>query len=180
MDDRYAVRTRSPAQGRGRPAWLYSAVAGDGAEPAFREYAGLVSALAGQITRTSRRPRADSLEAGRLWGHALVRRSPGRENVGAGLATPRLSAVAARREVVALLERLGFAPRPDARVGVVKLGRCPLLEAAHRHPDVVCAVHLGVVRGALEELGAGVDLTASTALQPFSEPGACRLDLLPQ
>ena len=36
----------------------------------------------------------------------------------------------------------------------VRLARCPLLEAAHRHPEVVCAVHLGIVRGALEEYGA--------------------------
>jgi len=91
-----------------------------------------------------------------------------------------LSPVAARREVVALLERLGFAPSPDARFGVIKLCRCPLLEAAHQHPEVVCGVHLGVVRGALEEMGAGPDRTERTALQPFSEPGACRLDLLPR
>jgi predicted ArsR family transcriptional regulator len=63
-------------------------------------------------------------------------------------------------------------------VGVVKLCRCPLLEAAHEHPEVVCGVHLGVVRGALEVLGADPDQTEHTTLQPFSEPGACRLDLL--
>jgi predicted ArsR family transcriptional regulator len=82
--------------------------------------------------------------------------------------------------VVGLLEQLGFAPLADARVGVVKLRRCPLLEAAQQYPDVVCGVHLGVVRGALEELGADPGRTEQTALQPFSEPGACRLDLLPR
>jgi hypothetical protein len=40
---------------------------------------------------------------------------------------------------------------------------------------VVCGVHLGIVRGALEEYGADSD---RTDLQPFAEPGACRLDLL--
>jgi len=85
-----------------------------------------------------------------------------------------------RREVVALLDRLGFAPSPDARVSVVKLRRCPLLEAAHKNPEVVCGVHLGVVRGALDELGADPEQTELTALEPFSEPGACRLDLLPR
>jgi predicted ArsR family transcriptional regulator len=82
--------------------------------------------------------------------------------------------------VVDLLEELGFAPSPDARAGVVKLRRCPLLEAAHQYPEVVCGVHLGVVRGALEELGASPEQTECTALHPFSEPGACRLELLPR
>jgi len=77
-----------------------------------------------------------------------------------------------------MLDGLGFAPSADARVGVVKLHRCPLLEAAHRNPQVVCAVHLGMARGALDELGADPERTEETALQPFSEPGACRLDLL--
>ena len=88
------------------------------------------------------------------------------------------SASRVRREVVTLLEKLRFAPSPDARLGVVER-RCPLLEAGHRYPEVVCGVHLGVTRGALIELGADADRTGSTALKPFSEPGACRLDLLP-
>jgi predicted ArsR family transcriptional regulator len=86
--------------------------------------------------------------------------------------------VAARRKVIDLLDELGFAPSADARARVVKLHRCPLLEAAHQQPEVVCGVHLGIVRGALEELGNDPDRTENTALQPFSEPGACRLDLL--
>jgi predicted ArsR family transcriptional regulator len=90
------------------------------------------------------------------------------------------SALARRREVVAMLEELGFAPSPDARAAVVRLRRCPLLEAAHDYPDVVCGVHLGIVRGALDELGNDPARTERTALQPFSEPGACRLDLLPR
>jgi len=90
------------------------------------------------------------------------------------------SAVAARRAVVKLLDGLGFDPTADARVGVVKLHRCPLLAAAHQHQEVVCGVHLGIVRGALDEMGADAERTESTALQPFSEPGACRLDLLPR
>jgi predicted ArsR family transcriptional regulator len=93
-------------------------------------------------------------------------------------ATP--SSVAARRELVNLLGELGFAPSTDARARVVKLHHCPLLEAAHQQPEVVCGVHLGLARGALTELGNDPDQTERTALQPFSEPGACRLDLLPR
>ena len=179
--DRLAARTRASAQGRGRPAWLYSATPDVGSDQGASDYAGLASALAGQIVRTSRQPRADAIEAGRAWGRDLVRRSAA--DVGEGPAPDAArasSAVAARREVVALLEELGFAPSPDTRAAVVKLRRCPLLEAAHQYPEVVCGVHLGIVRGALDELGSDPDRTERTALQPFSEPGACRLDLLPR
>ena len=180
--DRLVVRASSPAQGRGRPAWLYSATPEAVSESGAREYAGLASALAAQIARTSQRPRADSIEAGRTWGRDLVRRSQVAEPTDEGRgpdATIAPSALSARRQVVTLLEELGFAPSADASFGVIKLRRCPLLEAAHHYPEVVCGVHLGVVRGALTELGADADRTDSTALQPFSEPGACRLDLLP-
>lgn len=175
VDDRLAVRTRAPAEGRGRPAWLYAAAPDVGSEPGTKEYAGLASALAGQIARTSPRPGADAIEAGRMWGRDLVRRAP----VAAG-ETAAPTAVAARRQVVTMLEELGFAPSPDSRVNVVKLRRCPLLEAAHQHPEVVCGVHLGVVLGALDELGADPDRTKEIALHPFSEPGACSLIMLPR
>ncbi len=181
---RLATRTRAPAQGRGRPAWLYSATPDVGSDQGASDYAGLASALAAQISRTSGEPGADAIEAGRGWGRDLVRRSHAGAELSEGYPAhdqPRApSAVAARREVVALLEELGFAPSPDARSAVIKLRRCPLLEAAHEYPEVVCGVHLGIVRGALDELGNDPERTERTALQPFSEPGACRLDLLPR
>ena len=132
--------------------------------------------------RTSQRPFADSIEAGRSWGREMVRQDTVEVAASEGpvlgsRAVP--SAVAARRGVVSLLEKLGFAPSAAARCAVVKLRRCPLLEAAHQYPEVVCRVHLGIVRGVLDELGADSDRTENTGLQPFSEPGACRLDLPP-
>jgi predicted ArsR family transcriptional regulator len=200
VDDRLAVRTRAPANGRGRPASLFSAAPEVGSEPGAREYAGLASALAAQIARTSPQPSADSIEAGRMWGRKLVRRSPADVAVspargaaggqGPGPKTAKAStnpsppkaysAMSARRRVVALLDELGFAPSPNARLGIVKLRRCPLLEAAHQHPEVVCGVHLGVVRGALDELGCDPEKAERITLQPFSGPEACRLDLLPR
>ena len=111
-----------------------------------------------------------------MWGRELVRGSQLSQDQVLGPAVKR-SAVATRRTVVSLLDELGFAPSADARVRVVRLRRCPLLEAAHRNPEVVCSVHLGLVRGALDELGADPGRTEAIALQPFSEPGACRLDM---
>jgi len=170
------IRTQAVAQGRGRPAWLYSAVRAAGSDLEAREYAALASVLAAQIGRISSQPSADAIEAGRMWGRELVRGSQLSQDQVLGPAVKR-SAVATRRTVVSLLDELGFAPSADARVRVVRLRRCPLLEAAHRNPEVVCSVHLGLVRGALDELGADPGRTEAIALQPFSEPGACRLDM---
>ena len=159
------VRRRTePPSGRGRPAWLYEATGRDAAESP--EYAGLAATLAAAIHRTSAQPTEDAIEAGREWGHQLA---------AARSAGPAKSATAARREAVNLHDDIGFAPRADARAATVRLTRCPLLEAAHRYPDVVCGVHLGLVRGALEEYGADTD---GTDLLPFAEPGACRLHLV--
>ena len=160
--DGLVTRGQAAAVGRGRPARLYAAVTGD---PGSSEYAGLAAALASTLRRTSAAPTEDAVAAGDEWGRELAARH-GRP--------PRRGAAAARREVVDLLDEFGFAPEPDARHTAVRLTRCPLLEAAHRDPDIVCGVHLGLVRGALEEYGAD---PRGTELEPFAEPGACRLRL---
>ncbi len=156
-------RRQAHPTGPGRPPTLYEAAADDA--PGHSEYAGLAAALALTIHRTSDDPRADAASAGDAWGHELAA-SHGRP--------ARPGEASARREVVALLDEIGFAPEADRRSSVVRLTRCPLLETARRVPDVVCAVHLGIVRGALEEYGAD---PAPAELFPFSEPGACRLHL---
>jgi predicted ArsR family transcriptional regulator len=161
-----ATREQAPAQGRGRPAWQYTAAA-DLLEPdpRVRDYAGLAAALAGHLARTSADPSAEGLAAGREWGATLVGDRPTR--------TPPLGATP-RHRVVELLDELGFAPDADPAATTVALRRCPLLDAARQHPQVVCQVHLGIVRGALERHGGD---PGPTALLPFAEPGACRLHL---
>lgn len=155
-------REKAEPKGRGRPAWLYEATS---AQEPPSEYAGLAAALAGSLARTSDDPAGDATLAGEEWGRRLTR------DRGAEPMPPD----AARDEVVRLLDDLGFAPEHDG-ADRVRLTRCPLLEAAHRHPEVVCGVHLGIVRGALTELGADPD---GSVLLPFAEPGACRLVVPP-
>ncbi len=155
-----ARRRRAEPSGRGRPAWLYDATT----EESASEYAGLAAALAASIARTSRAPGQDAAAAGEAWGHELARDRA---------AEAGDTAVGAGRAVLALLDDLGFEPREDPGTpSRVRLTRCPLLAAAHRHPEVVCGVHLGLVRGALQEHGAD---PAGTELVPFAEPGACLL-----
>ncbi len=160
-----ARRFRSAPSGRGRPAWLFEAT-GQDVGTAGSEYAGLAATLAAHIHRTSADPSEDAVAAGRAWGHDLAQSSG---------PPPELGAVGARRKVVALLDEVGFAPETDQRATTARLTRCPLLETAKDYPDVVCGVHLGIVRGALDEYGAD---SSRTDLTPFAEPGACRLHLL--
>lgn len=158
-------RFRATPSGRGRPAWLYEPSEPD-IDAAGSEYAGLAATLAAHISRTSTDPRADAVVAGQAWGRELARK--------AGL-PDESGPVAARRQVVALLDDVGFSPETDDRATTVRLTRCPLLETAREYPEVVCGVHLGIVRGALDEYGAD---STRTDLRPFAEPGACRLALL--
>lgn len=159
-------RSKAPTRGRGRPAWEYSLVAG-GEDPVVAEYAGLAATLAAALSRLSRHPGRDAVDAGRTWGAQLA----------AGTTAPDGSgAVARRRAVVALLERLRFSPTTGPRATTVRLTSCPLLGVAEQYPDVVCGIHRGLVEGALDRWG---DSTTDVALRPFAEPGACLLTMTP-
>lgn len=158
-----ATRDRSEAVGRGRPAWRYTAAVDQlEPDPRVRDYAGLAAALAGHLARTAADPAAEGLAAGWAWGRSLVTSRPSQPGP------------SPRHKVVGLLEELGFAPEADADARSIALRRCPLLDAAREHPEVVCQVHLGIVRGALEHYGGDPE---PTELLPFAEPGACRLHL---
>lgn len=169
-------RTAARPSGRGRPGWLYTATPQSHEDPR-PEYAGLAAALAAVIARTSPDPERDARSAGADWGRRLAhdtpldasqdRRQPGSTG-GAGDEEP------ARRTVTELFDDMGFAPEPDHDATEVRLTRCPLLEAAHQQPDIVCSVHLGIAEGALETYGAS---TEGLELLPFHEPGACLLRL---
>ncbi|WP_163544068.1 helix-turn-helix transcriptional regulator [Occultella kanbiaonis] len=190
IDAGLVARTRAAAQGRGRPAWLYEATEPD-APMATHEYVGLATALAAHLARTSADPREAGIEAGRHWGRDLASQSAARLSAAGRSAAGRSAARSASEptgagrtidpgdaydEVLDTLDGLGFDPDPDPQGGsdVVRLRRCPLLEAAHSHERVVCGVHLGMVQGLLEESGAE---PVGVSLEPFAERGACVLHL---
>lgn len=158
-------RSAAPASGRGRPSWLYEATERSHGDPR-PEYAGLAIALASVIDRTSPAPAEDAREAGGQWGRDLVRSAL----VESSAAKPRTPL----RAVSDLFDRLGFGAEPDRSARVVRLTCCPLLEAAHQAPNIVCSVHQGIAEGALEEFGAA---SGGVQLLPFAEPGACVLRL---
>jgi predicted ArsR family transcriptional regulator len=90
-----------------------------------------------------------------------------------------VSADEAVRQVIALFAELGFEPelRPDGQDMQLRLRACPFHELAHKYPEVVCAMHLGLLRGTLAQLGAPV---AARRIQPFVEPHLCIAHLSPR
>lgn len=133
-------------RGPGRPRILYHAAAG--AEPRARdEYRLLATVLAGAVE-------PDRCAAvGRRWGHALARGRDADDPVGA---------------VVDLLAEQGFEPLAAGRH--VEMHRCPFHDLAETVPEVVCAVHRGIVDGMLEELGSPL---AVAELEVFPRPDLC-------
>lgn len=78
--------------------------------------------------------------------------------------------------LVRLLDGLGFAPerRGEADRPQIGLRNCPFLEVAHESTEVVCPIHLGLMRGAMDRLTRSV---AVESLQPFVEPDLCLTQL---
>jgi len=147
----------------GRPRVLYEATAETRDAPALASYRLLAQILASSLAGSERDPSARAEEAGRAWGAHLVGRPPPFTSI---------SKEETIDQVVRLHEEHGFRPElrraPSGQEIVLK--HCPFQEVATTYPTVICPLHLGLVRGALAELGTGVE---ADWLEPFAEPGAC-------
>jgi predicted ArsR family transcriptional regulator len=67
-------------------------------------------------------------------------------------------------------------PAPATGEREIRLRACPYRDVARDHPDVVCAIHLGLLQGAITQLG-----TPPTAVRlvPFVKPRLCLAYLTP-
>lgn len=159
VEDGLAERTSEPREVPGRPRILYRAC---GQVPGPRSYALLAEMLTGLVASLKEAGPA-SVEAGRAWGRHLVERSAPSERLDAKEAVDRLNRV---------LDAIGFQPETrTTREGTeVRLHHCPFREVAENHTDVVCAIHMGLMQGALEELHAPVE---ATSLEPFATANLC-------
>lgn len=161
------TREPEPRSTPGRPRILYRA----GAEPPGLERSGyklLAEVLAGYLAGSSSDPTADAERAGRAWGAFLADQSE---------PLAKLSPNDMIERVMAMLGDLGFRPELDPRDRSgrrILLRHCPFHDVAERHPEIVCSVHLGLMRGALQELGANVQ---TESLEPFVEPSLCIANL---
>lgn len=147
----------------GRPRTVYRVAA---EEPAgHRSYRLLAEMLTGLAHDTSDRPGRSAAAAGEKWGRYLAERPAPLEHVDAEDGLRRLTKV---------LDDVGFAPGPvtgtDSGERAVPLRHCPFREIAEKDREVVCSLHLGLMRGVLKETGAPVGVAR---LEPFVEPSLC-------
>jgi predicted ArsR family transcriptional regulator len=148
----------------GRPRLLYRATERGAPADDDHGYRFLAEVLASYISATAPDPAAAAEEAGSAWGSHVVAKPPPFQRLGSHEVVERL---------VAMLDEFGFAPQvdhDDPERPRVLLHRCPFLDTASAHPEVVCSVHLGLMRGALAELGADV---RTEDLIPWAEPEVC-------
>lgn len=163
-------RVASEHAGPGRPALLFAAVrAMDPTGPRHYEMLAdmLVSGLAAEDDASGR-----ALRAGLAWGRrqasVLDRDKP--------RGTKRTRSKAAVEGLTRVLARMDFAPevRREEGVPVIDLRHCPFLDLAGTRSEIVCPVHLGLMRGILESWQAPLTVQR---LDPFVEPDRCTAHL---
>jgi len=156
-----AARETEDRETPGRPRIAYRAV--DGNPGGRRRYRMLAEMLTSLIAGTMPEPGKAAAEAGREWGAYLTEQPPPYQRPTAAEAVARLTAVMAE---------LGFAPQAAADGGQyqLRLRQCPFREVAEQHEDVICALHLGLIQGALARMRAPV---TAGRLDPFVEPSLC-------
>lgn len=161
----YARRTLIPSIGRGRPSYGYEPLHDflSQVESEAREYASLAMALAKQIVLANGNTKASAVSAGEEW--AKVFRD--------SETNPPLRPPQVRKHVLDVLQTLGFSPK-SKRKNPIRLETCPLLAAAREEPDVVCSVHLGLIRGLVTASGMKAN---EVKLTRFAERGSCHLTL---
>lgn len=177
------TRTRITRAGVGRPRTGYAAVRG---RLDYQSFAEILALGLGSNVETRRR-RAE--RAGRRLADQIVANPPWEDP-----ATPRISdsgsAIVDRQAAmtVEIFERMGFCPelvqaaKPSGGKGqrVIRLHACPVREVARTHPEVGCALHLGLLQGLLANstVAEGKLKTTPTPalkaeLEPFVEPELC-------
>ncbi|MFI6045359.1 helix-turn-helix transcriptional regulator [Nocardia sp. NPDC051321] len=156
---------QQPPRGRGRPRIGYSAV------QRSVGYQELAQVLADQLGPDPRRRSEAAIAAGRSWGAKL------------DAGDHRIESLDDAKDVaMTVLSELGFAPERDpnetAEQALIRLTACPLRELARTHSEVVCGVHLGLIKEVLDRSGARGDV--NVRLHPFVEPELCvvRLEMM--
>ena len=154
--------------GPGRPRAVYRARPGM-ARGGERRYQVLAEILLGCFTGAASGHAA--ADAGYAWGEHVIGRAAPFQQVSQAEAISR---------VLVLLDELAFAPETlatgDDLPARVRLRHCPFLELAEHHRDIICPLHLGLIRGAFAGLASPV---TATELIPFAEPDACVVHLAP-
>ncbi|HET7066362.1 MAG TPA: helix-turn-helix domain-containing protein [Nocardioides sp.] len=166
--DAALAERRAEGEGRpGRPRMVYVATPSD-VPAGQRSYRLLAEMLTGLVSDSLPEPAVAAEKAGEAWGRYLAERpAPGQE----------VDAAEGLRRLNTVLAEVGFDPAPvDDTEHVIPLHHCPFREVAQQHREVVCSLHLGLMRGALSETRAPL---AVERLDPFVDPSLCLAHLVP-
>ena len=161
-------REDGQAVGPGRPPGRYVMVPGMD-RGGLRNYKLLAEKLLSHLAADTD-PDAAAARAGESWGRYLVQPpAPGRQ----------LSREDSLDRLTDLLADIGFDPQvsagPDAETRI-ELRHCPFLELAEAQRNLVCGLHLALMRGALDQLSAPL---RAQSLTPFADPHTCVAQLAP-
>ena len=162
VEQSMATREAEQRDTPGRPRTLYRTNS-DGPSTGPRSYRLLAEILTSYLATQTPQASTAAEQAGEVWGRFLTDRpAPFRQ----------IDTASAIQQLTRILDDLGFAPEAVTSPGHARilLHHCPFREVAKDHPEVACAVHLGLMRGVLSELKAPVE---ATALDSFVEPNLC-------
>ncbi|TFC06506.1 hypothetical protein E3O42_01750 [Cryobacterium adonitolivorans] len=144
---------------RGRPHVLFSPVAAP--LPADDAQQQLTQALASVIGEDADRGRARSVRAGEHWSAQYA----------AGVDGPVTDVMP---PLLRVLAEIGFEPQLRVEDNTIALPACPFRAEARANPDVVCSVHLGLIKGLVRELGHDA---SGIRLLPFVQPHLCLVEM---
>jgi predicted ArsR family transcriptional regulator len=160
----------------GRPRMVYRAEAPDGRH----SYRLLAEMLASLVSGMLPDPEGAAIEAGRAWGRHLADPPAPFQRLGTAEALERLDRMMAGMGFRPEIEHGADHPGPDGPGGQdgrdgpeevrIRVRNCPFGTVAERHADVVCPLHLGLIQGALTEMGVPL---AADRLDPLVEPHLC-------
>jgi predicted ArsR family transcriptional regulator len=147
----------APRTSPGRPRIVYS-LSPEPVAHGTDEHRLLATVLTGALA-SSEDGTVRAEEAGEAWGRYLLARDP---------LARRADDDSAVEQVVELLDGQGFEPSVSA--GEIHMARCPFHALAESQPEVVCAVHKGLMTGALDALGSDLEVEH---LDVFVRPDLC-------
>jgi predicted ArsR family transcriptional regulator len=153
--------------GPGRPPVLFRAARRmDPAGPT--NYRLLANILTNYFATSTDDPSGAAAELGRSWGPSLVEQHHRRA----------LSKTQSVIQLVEVLDDLGFKPEPPSsrRATEIRLRHCPFHDLVDKHGTMICALHLGLMQGALAGMRGPVTVDR---LDPFVEPDLCVAHLAP-
>ena len=174
-DEGVVARTRLAPTGVGRPRTGYVAVRDR------LDYQSLAEILALELGDNTEQRRRRAERAGRRWAERITAGTPERLAEQPSDSLNHQAATTAE-----IFRRMGFGPElapPQEPSGAnrqrtIRLHTCPVRDLARAHPEVGCAMHLGLLEGLLahrptRRTSSPAQPELHAQLEPFVEPDLC-------